>query len=163
MGMRSVRPAVLATALVLTLAGCAGKDRPVKVSGRVTLDGKPVAGAAVLFLREGGNGPPAHAETDEAGGFTLTTFSTGDGALPGDYRVTVAWEELPPPAFRTTGDPSPSREELKKKVAEEQEKRRRLARPAAIPAVYGDPSKTPLTQQVPPSGKVNLELSSGAR
>jgi hypothetical protein len=73
----------------LTLAGC-GPSRPetVPVSGRVTLDGRPVEGATVMFSPEA-EGRPATGTTDAEGNFTLKTFEPGDGALLGKHRVTV--------------------------------------------------------------------------
>lgn len=82
-------------ALGLALPGC-GPSYPetIPVSGTVTLAGKPVAGAAVVFTPEEGH--PATGTTDSAGQFELSTFQLGDGALPGKHRVTVA---------KTTVDP----------------------------------------------------------
>jgi hypothetical protein len=75
--------------LAVALTGC-GADRPqtIPVTGRVTLDGRPVEGAVVGFLPKGG-GRPATGTTDASGAFTLTTFDEGDGALPGVHLVTV--------------------------------------------------------------------------
>jgi hypothetical protein len=71
------------------LAGCgSGRPTPVRVTGRVTLNGRPVDAASVTLMPERG-GRPASGTTDSAGGFTLSTFAVGDGALPGDYAVTV--------------------------------------------------------------------------
>ena len=58
------------------------------VNGTVLLDGKPVAGATVMLIpRE--RGRPALGKTDAQGKFTLSTYTQGDGALPGLHRVTV--------------------------------------------------------------------------
>lgn len=75
------------------MVGCGGGDDfpdPVPVSGTVNHGGKPVAGASVTFRAKGGEGRSASGMTDSAGKFTLTTFSTADGAIPGDYVVTVS-------------------------------------------------------------------------
>lgn len=58
------------------------------VSGTVTLDGKPLAGAVVLF--QPSKGTPGRAVTDDGGGFVLTTFETGDGAIVGPHHVAVS-------------------------------------------------------------------------
>lgn len=80
----------MAIAVIASLpyAGC-GPSRPatVRVEGTVTLDGQPVEGAAVQFIPASGS--PAHGLTDAAGRFTLTTFDDGDGAMPGQHRITV--------------------------------------------------------------------------
>src|SRR5436309_14322534 len=67
--------------------GCGGA-KPVKVEGTVTLDGQAVQGATVIFYPDNG-GPQASGLTDADGVFHLTTFNTGDGAIPGTHKVTV--------------------------------------------------------------------------
>src|SRR5258708_2370379 len=68
-------------------AGCGSKTS--KVEGVVTLDGTPVQGATVIFVPETGD-RQASGQTDADGVFHLTTFNTGDGAVPGTYKVTVS-------------------------------------------------------------------------
>jgi len=90
---------------ITVLIGC-GPSRPetVPVTGSVTLDGKPVDNAAVAFFPEGG-GLPARGMTDGSGKFTLMTFVAGDGALPGNHRVSVTKSEtLAAPAVAAPGE-----------------------------------------------------------
>jgi hypothetical protein len=61
----------------------------VPVTGTVTLDGQPVAGANVSFSPTSGGGKAAVGTTDASGKFTLTTMKSGDGAVPGAYLVTI--------------------------------------------------------------------------
>jgi hypothetical protein len=77
-------------------AGC-GSSGPttVEVTGTVTYNNSPVAGAAVMF--QGGTGRPATGETDSQGKFTLRTFGADDGAVPGEYVVTITKVESVPP------------------------------------------------------------------
>lgn len=58
-------------------------------SGTVTFDGKPVEGAEVVFRSEA---VPRNAsgKTDAQGKFVLTTYEGNDGAILGEYKVTVA-------------------------------------------------------------------------
>lgn len=87
--------------------------------------------------------------TDTNGEFRLTTFRIGDGAFPGQYKVTIRPAVDAVSAVNPHGSDGP---------------------PIAVPAVprksvilperYGDPSKTVLTQEVPASGKVIFELQS---
>jgi hypothetical protein len=94
MGSSGLRFGLIALLLVGTV-GCDGRTRRVK--GLVTLDGRPVPGATVLFMPEGpGGGRPASAFTGLDGAFTLTTFRPGDGATPGAYRVLVRKTEATP-------------------------------------------------------------------
>lgn len=75
--------------------GCGGADdsnRPtrVKTSGTVTHKGQPVEGATVLFAPAEGQGHAATGLTDSQGRFRLTTFLANDGAVPGNYKVTIS-------------------------------------------------------------------------
>jgi hypothetical protein len=66
-----------------------------RVSGRVTLDGTPLARAWITFQPERGPnagmlaGPEAHADTDADGRFSLTTVFKDTGATIGRNRVTI--------------------------------------------------------------------------
>ena len=77
---------------VTLLAGCSGggADRmdTVPVSGKVTYNGEPLAGAQIRFFGDGS--PAANAVTDAQGVYKLTTYESGDGAVPGKKTVTVS-------------------------------------------------------------------------
>jgi len=90
----------LVAVMLFTLApfGCQrGPVRPATapVAGRVvTTDGKPCDGALVVFHpkapgRSADPKPVGRAADD--GSFSLTTYETADGAVPGAYGVTVVW------------------------------------------------------------------------
>jgi hypothetical protein len=84
--------------MVALEAGC-GPSRPalLPAEGLITLDGKPLADAAVVFQPKGG-GRPASARTDASGRFKVGTYTPKDGALPGEHTVTiVAAESTGPP------------------------------------------------------------------
>jgi hypothetical protein len=85
-----LRLLMIAAATCLTLSGCTGSDRPAiaPVRGQVTLDGKPIAGATVVFLCQGAP-RPAVGITDSSGNFQLTTFEQNDGAVVGTHVVAV--------------------------------------------------------------------------
>jgi hypothetical protein len=72
------------------LAGCSGSKGPATspVTGTVTYKGQAVDGATVVFTPTSGR--PATAITDAQGKYQLTTFAEKDGAVPGDYKVTVS-------------------------------------------------------------------------
>lgn len=57
------------------------------VSGRVTIDGKPVVTGSVQFWPEAGR--PARGSIGADGRYRLSTFSTDDGALLGPHKVTI--------------------------------------------------------------------------
>lgn len=93
----------LATAGLLC-AGCSSEDgRPetYPVTGIVTLDNNPVDGATVTFVpKDGGtqaqgSAQAATAVTGADGSYSIGTFATGDGAVPGEYLVKVAKYSAP--------------------------------------------------------------------
>jgi hypothetical protein len=82
--------AIVLSALWAT--GCGGSS-PVAAGGTITYQGKPVSNARVSFVPIGEGGEDravATGETDAAGKFAVGTVKPGDGAVPGDYTVTVA-------------------------------------------------------------------------
>ena len=88
-GLRHVGLRLAGLAMLVATSGCGSRrPTPVQVGGQVTLDGKPVDAAAVTLVPEAG-GRPAAATTDSSGAFKLSTFTAGDGALPGEYTVVV--------------------------------------------------------------------------
>ncbi len=80
--------------VALGLAGC-GSEYPVApVSGEITLNGAPLAGARVGFepMREGDDleaGPGSYGVTDEQGRYQLTALDGRPGAVVGNHRVWV--------------------------------------------------------------------------
>ncbi len=81
-------------AVVLAL-GCGRSKEFAPVSGKVMLDGKPLANAAVMFspVSEQGStegGVPSTGETDEKGEFTLLAVTGKAGAQVGQHRVSIS-------------------------------------------------------------------------
>ena len=52
------------------------------------VDGQPIADAIVSFLPDDGQNP-ANGSTDASGRYELTSFTRGDGAMEGSFRVTI--------------------------------------------------------------------------
>lgn len=81
--------------LISSVIGCFGGTEakgPVTApaSGIVTLDGKPLAGAVVMFLPTGATqGVESVATTDAAGKFQLKTITGDPGVIPGEHRVLI--------------------------------------------------------------------------
>ena len=105
--MTCQRATRLGLSVVLVLVGVVGCNaKPgtaptLKVTGTVTYNGEPVEGASVAFIPE--NGRPASGTTDASGKFTLSTFESGDGAVPGKH--TVAISEQPDESEPMPGTP----------------------------------------------------------
>jgi hypothetical protein len=134
---------LLGFALVLGL-GC-GSGKFVPVSGTVTMNGKPLAGATVMFspiAKEGSidAGPGSGGKTNEKGEYTLTSDTGRTGAIVGKHRVSVSLM-------------SPG-------TGETDERRRPGAPVNQVPVRYN--GKTELTFEVPAGGtdKADFALKS---
>jgi hypothetical protein len=141
----------MTAALLLAGVGCGG-NRPVPVRGSVTLDGRPVEGAMVLFLPESEKaGRQASGLTGADGSFSLTTSRNGDGAFPGNYKVVVQYAE---------GGQGPAAKGVRDAFLGMQKARQqsRKAPRYVIPERFSDPARTDLRQKVPPDGPVKLDL-----
>ncbi len=82
------------TVLLLACASCS-KNRIYPVSGKVTYNGAPAAGATVFFYPEGGAPANEHfimGAVEPDGTFELVCGSLGKGAPAGQYDVTIEWK-----------------------------------------------------------------------
>jgi hypothetical protein len=134
------------------LPGCGGASRPtnrpetVPASGTVTYQGKPVAGATVTFVADSpASARGAVARTDESGQFKLTTFDAGDGAIPGNYRVTVA--KMDATAVAENLDPTVPPPPPPKSV---------------LPEKFADPNTSGLTAEVKQDGENKFPFDLGS-
>lgn len=95
---------------VLLWQGCGGgaapDNRPKRTpaSGTVTYNGSPVAGATVTLRPTAMEGSGAAGMTDANGKFTLSTFESNDGALPGEYIVLVTKIKVDTPQAAVSED-----------------------------------------------------------
>jgi hypothetical protein len=90
--------------LCLTLAACGGsaQKQVFPVRGQVFMGKKPAAGALVVLrplegdsLEAWPNGYP-RATVEDDGAFRITTYTTYDGAPPGEYAVLIQWMKEQP-------------------------------------------------------------------
>ncbi|MEQ1824496.1 MAG: hypothetical protein ABL921_01050 [Pirellula sp.] len=96
---------------LLLLSGCWGETlEPVyPVSGTITQKGKPVDGAIVAFTPAvTGAGLPASGITNASGVYKLTTRNSGDGALIGKYKISVAKYDKKLEPKKTEGSDKPA-------------------------------------------------------
>lgn len=78
--------------------GCSGSGTEVKlekVTGVVTMDGKPLANAIVVFIPENGN--PSTDQTDADGKYELAHRGNAMGAIPGKHKVRITTGKPPAP------------------------------------------------------------------
>ena len=99
----AARYAPLALWFCLLHSGCSESKLPqtVPVSGRATLDGGewPRNGNLYFSAAQPAAGfprKPAMATFGTDGEFTVTSWSSGDGLVPGKYRVSITCWEIPP-------------------------------------------------------------------
>src|SRR5438552_18045351 len=89
--------------LAAGVIGCGDPDAPqavkvYEVKGSVLLpDGKPLSGGTVEFEPVGESVYQASGEIGPDGTFTLRTQNSGDGAVPGEYRVKIVPDETMAP------------------------------------------------------------------
>ncbi len=136
--------------MFIVAAGCGSKMAAVPLRGTVKLDGRPLANATVYFIADGSGGRDAVGITNADGQFRLSTLKSGDGALPGRYKVAIQ------PIAPAESGPAPTNpREAMWAVS------RQPSRPAIVlPPRYSQPDQTILVQDVPANGNVVFELQS---
>ena len=95
--------------------------------------------ASVTFAPLDGEGEGAFGDIVE-GAYTLTTHTTGDGAVPGRYRVSIASAEAITPKAAYDTDPNATPEASIAKAQRTAKHR--------IPTKYANPDKSGLTVEV---------------
>ena len=155
--------------LLCVCAGCEEPGTPkVPVTGTVTFNGKPLDGAIVSFTPKT-EGLPASATTDAEGKYVLTTETNGDGAVIGEYAVTIAKYDRKAPVIPEVTEEQESDETID--ITEEyppgydemdaSEKAAAVAK-NLLPRKYSDPNATPLVAQVKESSDdlvIDFELA----
>lgn len=137
MNNRIVLVAIGATVWACSLgAGCRSGVELLPVSGVVTLDGKPVEQATVLFKPE--TGPVAYGQTDAAGRFELSTAGR-KGAVPGKHKVSITKTKVTGVGNDEMVDPEKVKTEW------------------IVPQKFTDPDKSGLTAEVA-RGKTTFEF-----
>lgn len=134
---------------MVSFSGCGGGyqtgeiEASVPVNGTLTFQGKPLESYQVVFMPDDGR-RVATGVTDANGNFTLGTNKLGDGAPPGPCKVAI---QFAPPTVDGAGneviidDPS------------------KLPKPKIkIPAKYGNPETSGISQDVPKGGLKDLKI-----
>lgn len=169
--MRSQFPVFLTISTLagqLFIAGCFGPSLPKTspVTGTVTYQGKSVEGATVIFSRGSrrmSEGEIAIGKTDANGTYRLTTHvgSQADtqGAVPGQYRVTVSKHVAPPGMTETQYQ---AKLDEVNRIAETggmaTDNQLPPPRVEMFPAKYSSPTHTELKADVGDSGPVELDF-----
>lgn len=136
-------------------AGCSGDaadvPKTVAVSGTVSYNGNPVAGATVTFMGEGAP-RAAIGTTDAEGKFQLSTFGDKDGAVVGAHVITVS--KIEDAATTPAGD-DPALDDptaLAQVSSAKLEEGPGSAPQSELPAKYANTSSSPLKETVTAEG-----------
>lgn len=132
---------VLLCLLGLTfLTGC-GPDGPeiARVEGTVTMDGKPLPAAVIMFVPIGGR--PSACETDANGKYVLEFSAGRKGAIPGMNRVEINTARL---AYERDGKMIPAVRE-------------------SVPAVYNRLTTLEFNVEPGKTNVANFDLKSGGK
>lgn len=145
--------------LGVAIAGCGGgvksqRAKVYKVTGTVKYVGSPLIGAIVTFAPLE-NQPAAVGRTNDAGEFTLTTYSGGDGAAAGQYKILVMLQVNPD---QTPASASHSMDPSWVPPATSHSAGSAKTGGSVLPAKYSDLSQTPLAAKVDPNGANQFPL-----
>jgi hypothetical protein len=139
--------------LLVLVSGCGERPSMVPLRGTVRLDGRPLPNATVSFIAQGASGRDAFGFTDANGVFQLSTLKSGDGALPGKYKVVVQ------PVDQTDADVVVAPPWAKTRSAATTNRKPNRS-PVVLPPRYTQADQTVFVQEVPSSGDVVFELQS---
>lgn len=158
--------------LLFFSVGC-GSDRPplATASGKVTMNGGPVAGATVSFVPVEG-GRAATAMTDTEGVYVMNTYGDVDGAIVGDHYVAVmkvggpGADMLEQESYNEDTDEMTGANSLSPNLGgvdgpDEDAVDIESLTEYLVPKRYMDPTNSGLRVTVPPEGseRLNLELT----
>ena len=145
----------LAAVIAAMTLGCnkgpAAVEGVVPVSGVVSFQGAPVAGASVTFFPEVG-GQAAAGTTDSQGKYQLTTLNPNDGAKPGTYKVMVS-------KIERTGIGATISQEEQYKYLEQHGSPPPSESKNVLPELFANVTTTPLTATVQESGPNQFDFA----
>ena len=147
--------------LLMTVVGCGGggegagnREKTVAVSGVVTFNNVPVEGATVTFSPGSGAATDSKAKaafgvTDANGTYHLTTYALNDGAIPGNYFVTVSKQ------FPVERKPDPDEENYQ---PPEETEAKAPPPTTGLPPKYATPTSSGLKAEVKDSGAQTFDF-----
>ena len=136
--------------LALTMVGCSPGLGTEPVTGVVTFNGEAVELANVMFMRsDETGGPAAIAVTDSDGKFELKT-SEYDGAVPGQYSVTVQKDTS---VYMDIPDPLPEGYTKSRYM-----RKNKLIPQPLLPLKFGSITETPLKYTVQEDEENHFEI-----
>jgi hypothetical protein len=150
---------------LLFALGCSdsGIGKTYSVSGTVKYKGAPVDKARINFVPKstGGSTHGAFGQVTNGTFSSLTTLTDGDGALPGDYIVTVDTREIDADKVKSQSSDLASKHKMEKvsQIPPELQAKALKEAKATIPGKYQLPETTDLNAKVEPkSNRFEFEL-----
>jgi hypothetical protein len=140
--------------LLCVVLGCSGDDglgTRYSVSGTVTYKGEPVPKARISFIPASKDGAKQGASGEiDNGSYSLSTLTPGDGALPGEYRVTVSAREVDEAKLKADSEKLFAKHGLAKSpmMPPELQAKANAEAKSSIPKKYEDPGTSGLTAKV---------------
>lgn len=125
--------------ILIGLPACSSEERVYTVTGKVTYQGQPAAGALIILHKQGETTLNTHKPTGavkEDGTFSLE-IPIRSGAPAGTYTVTVTWLDTPSAPENKGGFGTPERDQPQPKDK--------------LNDRYRDPTKSKLTYEIKPS------------
>lgn len=103
-GLAQSTAAVLLFAICCSISSCRKSEEPyrketIPVIGRITVDGQPPGSPLQIVCHPEGEMDKEHPSVTQAisaddGSFALSTYETGDGVPPGQYLLTIQWQQF---------------------------------------------------------------------
>lgn len=154
------KTSVIACLLVglVCFAGCGSDDGHRKVTGKVTMNGEPVDGAALMFYAQDSTGEGGGGKTDASGNYSITAPSAVKGGLfPGEYKVTIAkYSEVVDEDQQAFESGEITYDELQERKAAKGPYGKAEVGELLTPAQYSNTNATPLTVTVTDDPKQNV-------
>jgi hypothetical protein len=150
---RRIAPTALTFLGLLLVVGCGdstGLSKRYPVSGKVTYNGQPVETGAIQFIPDDLENSRAASGTIKNGSYYLTTAVDGDGALPGDYKVSISARDVDlSDAMSGVQGGSPKQDDVAKAFRDAKD---------LVPAKYSLPETSGLTYTVEAGSNRNVNF-----
>jgi hypothetical protein len=145
--------AVMIGPALFIVLGCSQDDGLGKrygVSGTVTYNGQPVAKGRINFIPKDKGARGASGQIENGSFSSLTTLSTGDGALPGEYTVAIDTKEIDEAAAKAETEKLAKKHGMSNLAQMPPELQAKMAKQAksSIPKKYENPENSKLTAKV---------------
>lgn len=146
----------------VSMAGCGPSYKVHPVTGKVTLDGAPLAGATVTLKPVGADGLPATGTCDKEGNYSVVDMRPegAAGAAAGEYKIGILWYKPSVDTSQMTSGGS-SAADVEKADDSKAARSGTTGPKSELPTAYQNPDTSELTLTVKPgSNKSDFALDS---